>query len=140
MTNPSRRRFIHGGGLALAALGAGGPLQALAQSGKTLTIAYNVDLPSWDPTVGPSAVNPTIQSLYKAVFSQYIDQNPDLSLKPDLLTAWGWNADKSKAVVMEPYECVPGCELCARACRPHAIILPPRSLLHQRVEDQEHRH
>jgi len=29
----------------------------------TLTIAYNVTLPSWDPTVGPSAVNPTIQSI-----------------------------------------------------------------------------
>jgi len=52
---------------------------------------------------------------------------------------WGWNADKSKAVVMEPYECIQGCELCARACKPRAIILPPRSLLHQRVEGQEGR-
>jgi peptide/nickel transport system substrate-binding protein len=94
-----RRRFLHQGGLSLAALGAAGslgPLQALAQAGKTLTIAYNVDLPSWDPTVGPSAVNPTIQALYKAVLSQFIDQNPDLSLKADLLTEWGWNADKTK--------------------------------------------
>ncbi len=51
---------------------------AHAQSGKVLTIAYNVALPSWDPTVGPSAVNPTIQSIYKSVFDSYIDQNPDL--------------------------------------------------------------
>lgn len=92
----SRRRFLCNGGLAIAALGTAGPLQVLAQTQRSLTIAYNVDLPSWDPTVGPSAVNPTIQSLYKAVFSQYIDQNADLSLKPDLLTKWGWNADKTK--------------------------------------------
>lgn len=62
----------------------------------TLTIAYNVNLPSWDPTVGASAVNPTIQSLYKSVFDSYIDQDPDLSFKPGLLTEWGWNDDHSK--------------------------------------------
>ncbi|MFK7855294.1 MAG: ABC transporter substrate-binding protein [Granulosicoccus sp.] len=61
----------------------------------TLTIAYNVTLPSWDPTVGLSAVNPTIQSIYKTVFDQYIDQNPDLSFKAGLLTDWGWSDDKS---------------------------------------------
>lgn len=92
----SRRQFLQHGGLALAALGGSGPLQVLAQTQNTLTVAYNVDLPSWDPTVGPSAVNPTIQSLYKAVFSQFIDQKPDLELKPDLLTQWGWNADKTR--------------------------------------------
>jgi dipeptide transport system substrate-binding protein len=92
----TRRGFMRQSGLALAALGSAGPLRVLAQTQSTLTIAYNVDLPSWDPTVGPSAVNPTIQSLYKAVLSQFIDQKPDLSLKPDLLTEWGWNADKTK--------------------------------------------
>ena len=61
-----------------------------------LTIAYNVNLPSWDATVGLSAVNPTIQSIYKSVFDQYVDQNPDLSFKPGLLTGWGWNDDRTK--------------------------------------------
>ena len=61
-----------------------------------LTIAYNVNLPSWDPTVGVSAVNPTIQSIYKSVFDQYVDQNPDLSFKPGLLTGWGWNDDRTQ--------------------------------------------
>ena len=56
-----RRDFLRSSGLALAALGSMGPLQVLAQTSNTLTIAYNVDLPSWDPTTGPSAVNPTIQ-------------------------------------------------------------------------------
>ena len=66
---------------------------ARAADDDVLTIAYNVNLPSWDPTVGLSAVNPTIQSIYKSVFDQYIDQNPDLSFKHGLLTDWGWNED-----------------------------------------------
>lgn len=71
-------------------------ISSASAQGDTLTIAYNVNLPSFDPTVGPSAVNPTIQSLYKSVFDQYIDQNPDLSFKSGLLTDWGWNDDKSQ--------------------------------------------
>ena len=47
-------------------------------AGDTLTIAYNVTLPSWDPTTGLSSVNPGLQSIWKSVFDQYIDQNPDL--------------------------------------------------------------
>ena len=33
-------------------------LPSFAQQIDELVIAYNVNLPSWDPTVGPSAVNP----------------------------------------------------------------------------------
>ena len=90
------RRDVVGGTLAIAA-GAGLlPGAARAQAAKTLTVAYNVNLPSWDPTVGPSAVNPTIQSLYQAVFDQYIDQRPNLSFGPGVIESWGWNADKTK--------------------------------------------
>lgn len=71
------------------------PAPAAAQDG-TLTIAYNVALPSWDPTVGPSAVNPTIQGIYRSVFDQYIGQAPDLSFQPGLLTEWGWTDDNTK--------------------------------------------
>src|SRR5689334_24777863 len=78
--------------LGLAALGM--PRRAAAQ-GSELTIAYNVNLPSWDPTVGPSAVNPTIQAIYQSVFDMYIAQNPDLSFAPGLVTKWGWNDDKT---------------------------------------------
>ena len=77
--------------------------QALAQDSSTLTIAYNVDLPTFDPTVGPSAVNPTIQALYQSIFDPYIAQNADLSFKPGLLTKWGWNEDFTK-VEMEVRE------------------------------------
>ena len=65
-------------------------------AGDTLTIAYNVSLPSWDPTTGLSSVNPGLQSIWKSVFDQYIDQNPDLSFKPGVLSEWGWNSDKTR--------------------------------------------
>src|SRR5271169_3949888 len=96
MTTVSRRQAL--------ALGASAFLSDLlvtssgahAAAGDTLTIAYNVNLPSFDPTVGPSAVNPTIQAIYRSVFDQYIGQKPNLAFEPGLLTAWGWNDDKSK--------------------------------------------
>src|ERR1700749_3505593 len=86
------------------AVGAAGFLSSLlvgggasAEAADTLTIAFNVNLPAFDPTVGPSSVNPTIQAIYRAIFDQYIGQNVDLSLAPGLLTKWGWNDDKTKA-------------------------------------------
>ncbi len=91
------RRDLMKRGAAGAALvsTAGLPLRAFAQ-GDDLTIAYNVNLPSFDPTVGLSAVNPTIQGIYQSVFDQYIAQAPNLDLVPGLLTEWGWNDDRSK--------------------------------------------
>ena len=71
-------------------------LPTFAQAIDELVIAYNVNLPSWDPTVGPSAVNPTIQGLYQSVFDQFILQQPDLTPAPGLLTEWGWNEDHTK--------------------------------------------
>ncbi|MCC6002297.1 MAG: peptide ABC transporter substrate-binding protein [Pararhodobacter sp.] len=72
------------------------PRALRAQAIDDLVIAYNVNLPSWDPTTGPSAVNPTIQGLYQSVFDQYILQQPDLSPAPGLLTDWGWNEDRTQ--------------------------------------------
>ncbi len=98
----TRRRFLSTAGTAVASPLALGPLglgfgsAAFAEDAKVLNIAYNVALPSWDPTTGPSAVNPTIQSIYKAVFDNYIDQNPDLSFRPGIITQWGWSTDKTK--------------------------------------------
>ena len=91
-----RETLALGGGTFLSELLLGGAF-ASAQTSDTLTIAYNVNLPSFDPTVGPSAVNPTIQAIYRAIYDQYVGQNPDLSFAPGLLTKWGWNDDKTKA-------------------------------------------
>ncbi|MBX3569679.1 MAG: peptide ABC transporter substrate-binding protein [Rhizobiaceae bacterium] len=96
---PNRRTLLKlagaaGAGAALASLA--GARAAFAQDKNELVIAYNVNLPSWDPTVGPSAVNPTIQGFYQSVFDMFIHQNPDLSFAPGLVTEWGWNDDRSK--------------------------------------------
>ncbi len=99
MFEMDRRGFLHmtGGAAATAALST---LlfseEAAAQMGKTLTIAYHVSLPAWDPTTGYSAVNPQLMSIYKTMFDQYVDQNPDLSFKPGLLKDWGWTDNKTK--------------------------------------------
>jgi peptide/nickel transport system substrate-binding protein len=86
------RRGLVAGGLTLAtATRLILPRAARAADAGTVTIAYNVGLPAWDPTVGPSAVNPTIQAIYQSVFDQYIGQNPDLSFTGGLLEKWGWN-------------------------------------------------
>src|SRR5438874_1894582 len=71
---PTRRQTIAltAGGLIASLIGPRNGAQAAA--GDTLTLAYNVNLPSFDPTVGPSAVNPTIQAIYRSVFDQYIGQ------------------------------------------------------------------
>ncbi|WP_127900338.1 ABC transporter substrate-binding protein [Solirhodobacter olei] len=94
MPNFSRRSLLKLSGATLALSSVG--LPAFAAPIDELVIAYNVNLPSWDPTVGPSAVNPTIQGVYQSVFDQFILQKPDLSFAPGLLTEWGWNADKTQ--------------------------------------------
>ena len=95
----TRRDLMKHGAAGAALLTAGGvPFRAFAE-GDELTIAYNVNLPSFDPTVGPSAVNPTIQGIYQSIFDQYIAQAPDLKLVPGLLTEWGWNDDRTKIVM-----------------------------------------
>ncbi len=100
MKTHNRRQFIRASTALATAAGLPASLltaaDSIAADNKTLTIAYNVALPSWDPTVGVSAVNPTIQSVYKSVFDSFIDQNPDLSFRPGILTKWGWNKDLTK--------------------------------------------
>ena len=95
MSPISRRQALAGAGSLIAAIVAP-RMGAGAAAADTLTIAYNLNLPSFDPTVGPSSVNPTIQAIYRSIFDQFIGQKPDLSFEPGLLTGWGWNDDKSK--------------------------------------------
>ena len=95
--NLNRRSLLQISTAAVAMSAVGPPARAAAID--ELVIAYNVNLPSWDPTVGPSAVNPTIQGLYQSVFDQYILQQPDLKPAPGLLTEWGWNDDRTKVMM-----------------------------------------
>lgn len=96
-THLTRRGFV-GASTALAALFATN-VPVFAQDADTLTIAYNTSVQSWDPTTGPAAVNPALQSVYLAVFDRYINQAPDLSFEPGLLTDWGFNDDKTKVTM-----------------------------------------
>ncbi len=70
--------------------------EAAAKIGNTLTIAYHVSVPAWDPTTGLSAVNPQLMSIYKCVFDQYIDQKPNLDFVGGILSEWGWTNNKTK--------------------------------------------
>ena len=90
-----REALALGGASLLTGLLFGGAAQA--EGADTLTIAFNVNLPSFDPCVGPSSVNPTIQAIYRSIFDQYVGQDPNLAFAPGLLTKWGWSDDKSKA-------------------------------------------
>lgn len=96
MLTLSRRQTLGLGAAAFITGVLAGRLPVSAADASTLTIAFNVNLPSFDPTVGPSAVNPTIQAIYRSIFDQFVAQGPDLSFQPGLLTAWGWNDDKTK--------------------------------------------
>ena len=93
MSEFTRRNLLKTSGAALALTGAK-VLPLGASVADELVIAYNVNLPSWDPTVGPSAVNPTIQGIYQSVFDMFISQNPDLGFAPGLVTEWGWSDDR----------------------------------------------
>jgi peptide/nickel transport system substrate-binding protein len=94
MLNVTRRQALAAGGGLISSLLV--PSRFAGAAGNTLNIAYNVNLPSFDPDVGPSSVNPTIQAIYRSIFDQYVGQKPDLAFEPGLLTGWGWNEDKSK--------------------------------------------
>lgn len=94
MTKLTRRSLLKLSTATLAFATVG--LPSFAAGIDELVIAYNVTLPSWDPTVGGSAVNPTIQGIYQSVFDMFIAQNPDLSFAPGLLTEWGWSDDRKQ--------------------------------------------
>ena len=54
----SRRSLLQTSAAAAASLQQRGPAQSLRQAIDELVIAYNVNLPSWDPTVGLSGGEP----------------------------------------------------------------------------------
>jgi peptide/nickel transport system substrate-binding protein len=91
----SRRGLIRMSGAAALPL-LGHSVLAASDASDTVTIASNVTLPSFDPTSGPSAVNPPLQSFYQSIFDPYVAQNPNLSWASGMLTKWGWNGDRTQ--------------------------------------------
>ena len=74
------------------ALGCAAIAPAAHAAGNELTIAYPVDVPSWDPTAGTW---PAAQSLYKAVFDSPLLINDKLEITPRLIESWKWLDDKN---------------------------------------------
>jgi len=63
---------------------------AFAAGKDGLTIGWPVDVPTWDPV---ERTIPDAQPIYKLVFDQPLDQAPDLSLTPKLVSVWKPAAD-----------------------------------------------
>jgi peptide/nickel transport system substrate-binding protein len=62
----------------------------LAAGSDRVTIGWPTDVPSWDPE---QRTVPDAQPIYKLVFDQPLDQAPDLSLVPKLITKWNLSPD-----------------------------------------------
>ena len=74
-----------------------------------------------------------LQSWYPTMFEEKCDGCGEC-LKVCPRDVLGWNPEHTKVLVLEPYECAPGCQLCARACTRGAIMMPARATLHQQVD------
>jgi peptide/nickel transport system substrate-binding protein len=69
-----------------AAAGLGGSLRPSgAAANDAATIGWPNDVPSWDPN---QRFTPDAQPIYKAVFDQPLDQDPQLKLIPNLIKSW----------------------------------------------------
>jgi dipeptide transport system substrate-binding protein len=91
MNEISRRALFKA--LGIGAAGAGIFLKSavvLAAGSDSVTIGWPTDVPSWDPE---QRTVPDAQPIYKLVFDQPLDQAPDLSLIPKLVTKWQLAAD-----------------------------------------------
>ncbi len=79
-----RRTFLQllaGGAAAAGALAC----PAVAADADAATIGWPNDVPSWDPN---QRFTPDAQPIYKAVFDQPLDQDPQLKLVPHLIRRW----------------------------------------------------
>jgi peptide/nickel transport system substrate-binding protein len=84
----TRRGFVGTAAAGVAAASLPGPV--LAQGKDSVVMSWPVDPPTWDPIV---RTNPGIQSIYKMVFDQPINQAPDLKIIPAVVKAWKLSAD-----------------------------------------------
>ena len=91
--NALRRRLM----LGAFGAGAGAMLpwemaQAQVTDKSTLSIAYPVDVPTWDP--GAVSI-PTIQGVYQTVFDSPLRYSKDLKLQPRQFKEWKWQDAKA---------------------------------------------
>jgi dipeptide transport system substrate-binding protein len=95
-----RRSFIGSAGAFAGLVSVGTARQAYAQAAASgqLTIAFPTDVPTWDPNARALGA---VQSLYKMVFDQPLDQAPDLSVTPNLISKWAFLDDKGLSLGLD---------------------------------------
>src|SRR5262245_43974431 len=84
MTRHVRRRAF----LQMMAIGASGLAagsKAAFAAGDSVTIGWPNDVPTWDPN---QRFSPDSQPIFKMVFDQPLDQDPQLKLIPPLIKSW----------------------------------------------------
>ena len=82
----NRRMLLQSVGLGAAGLDLLSHARWAYAAGKDeITIGWPVDVPTWDPV---ERTIPDAQPIYKLVFDQPLDQAPDLSLVPKLVSKW----------------------------------------------------
>jgi peptide/nickel transport system substrate-binding protein len=64
--------------------------RVIAADASAMSIAYPVDVPSWDPIAHTS---PPAMPIFKSVFDQPLSFTPDLKLQPSIIKAWKAQAD-----------------------------------------------
>ncbi len=88
-----RRTFLQLAMGTAASLGA--PLAARA-AGDVSTLGWPNDVPTWDPN---QRFTPDAQPIFKAVYDQPLDQDPQLKLVPHLIKAWNMAPDAMSMAV-----------------------------------------
>jgi peptide/nickel transport system substrate-binding protein len=79
-----RRTFLQMAFGSVAGIGAAAPY-ARAAGNDAATVGWPNDVPSWDPN---QRFTPDAQPIFKAVFDQPLDQDPQLKLIPHLIKSW----------------------------------------------------
>jgi peptide/nickel transport system substrate-binding protein len=86
-----RRAFLQMVMASAAGIGASSRIANSAAAGsEAVTIGWPNDIPSWDPN---QRFTPDAQPIFKAVFDQPLDQNPQLNLIPHLIKSWSLATD-----------------------------------------------
>lgn len=79
-----RRRFLS---LLPAAMATGSALRHAVAAPAQITIAFPLDVPSWDPVV---AAQPTVSAIYKCVFDPPLALHPDAGFAPSVVREHRW--------------------------------------------------
>ena len=85
-----RRAFLQLAMGGAASLGAATPFASALAADDAATIGWPNDVPSWDPN---QRFTPDAQPIFKAVYDQPLDQDPQLKLIPHLIKSWSQAPD-----------------------------------------------